>query len=181
MAGPTYHGAPESGLVVLARDGDEAAFEELVRRRQGAVRGLLRRLSGDPVLGDDLAQEAFLQAWRTLSQLRMPAAFGGWLRQITLNQWLQHARRVRIPTETLETHDVVSGRGTDPARRLDLDAALARLKPPERLCVVLAHGEGMTHSEIAHATGLPLGTVKSHVMRGSARIREWLGPGAIRR
>jgi RNA polymerase sigma-70 factor (ECF subfamily) len=54
---------------------------------------------------------------------------------------------------------------------LDLERALARLGPAERLCVVLAHGEGMTHAEIAEATQLPLGTVKSHVLRGTAKLK----------
>ena len=66
--------------------------EELVRRRHRAVRGLLGRVSGDPTLGDDLAQEAFMHAWKNLRQLRAPAAFGPWLRQIAVNVWLQHAR-----------------------------------------------------------------------------------------
>jgi RNA polymerase sigma-70 factor (ECF subfamily) len=54
---------------------------------------------------------------------------------------------------------------------VDLERALARLGPAERLCVVLAHGEGMTHTEIAATTNLPLGTVKSHVLRGSEKLR----------
>jgi DNA-directed RNA polymerase specialized sigma24 family protein len=60
---------------------------------------------------------------------------------------------------------------TDPSASLDLDGVLARLKPAERVCVVLCHAEGMSHSEIAAATGWPLGTVKSHVARGSAQLR----------
>jgi RNA polymerase sigma-70 factor (ECF subfamily) len=54
---------------------------------------------------------------------------------------------------------------------LDLERALAQLGSTERLCVVLVHGEGMTHGEVAAATGLPLGTVKSHVLRGSDKLR----------
>ncbi len=54
---------------------------------------------------------------------------------------------------------------------IDLERALARLGPAERLCVVLAHGEGMTHAEIAEATRLPLGTVKSHVLRGTLKLK----------
>ena len=57
---------------------------------------------------------------------------------------------------------------------LDLDRALARLASDERLCVVLAYSEGMSHSEISAATGLPLGTVKSHIKRGSERLRTLL-------
>lgn len=62
----------------------------------------------------------------------------------------------------------------DVTRRVDLERALAKLRPPERLCVVLAYAEGMSHGEIARATGMPLGTVKSHISRGAARLRGWL-------
>jgi len=55
--------------------------------------------------------------------------------------------------------------------QLDLDRALAQLTRTERLCVVLAYNEGMSHGEISAATALPLGTVKSHVRRGSQRLR----------
>jgi RNA polymerase sigma-70 factor (ECF subfamily) len=58
--------------------------------------------------------------------------------------------------------------------RLDLDAALATLPPQARLCVVLAYSEGMSHAEISDATAIPLGTVKSHIARGAARLREIL-------
>jgi len=166
----------ESMLVVLARRGDEPAFAELMRRRQAWIRGLLRRLSGDAALADDLAQDTFLQAWQKLAGLRDPAAFGAWLRQMAVNTWLQHARRYRILMEPLDesphAFDTPSEGGmSNAAGRIDLAAALDTLRPAERLCVVLAYGEGMSHSEIAGATGLPLGTVKSHVTRGAAKLR----------
>jgi RNA polymerase sigma-70 factor, ECF subfamily len=177
-------GAPtsisESVLVAVARRGDEAAFAELVRRRQAWVRGLLRRLSGDSPLADDLAQEAFLHAWQHLGQLRESGAFGAWLRQIAVNIWLQHARRHRIPMDAIdETPGALNvpseGGMSNAAGRIDLQAALEKLRPAERLCLVLAYAEGMSHGEIAEATRLPLGTVKSHVARATAKLRGWLG------
>jgi len=57
---------------------------------------------------------------------------------------------------------------------LDLDGALATLPPDARLCVVLAYSEGMSHAEISDSTAIPLGTVKSHITRGAARLRETL-------
>jgi len=165
--------AAEAAVVVLAAGGDDGAFEELVRRRQSGVRGLLRRLGADPALADDLAQQVFLQAWTRLASLRVPGAFGGWLRQIAVNSWLAHARlkaprSVDIDTETL------AAASDDPSLALDLDRLLDALSEGERTCVVLAYAEGMTHPEIAATTGWPLGTVKSHVLRGNARLREWL-------
>jgi RNA polymerase sigma-70 factor (ECF subfamily) len=171
--------APEAALVILARLGDQDAFGSLVRRRQGSVRGLLRRLSADPALGDDLAQETFVRAWQGLGRLREPSAFGGWLRQIAVSVWLQHARRRRVVLDPISESDDISISPADPAERLDVDAALGRLSGAERLCLVLAHVEGMSHSEIAESTGLPLGTVKSHINRGAARLRRWLQPHIV--
>jgi RNA polymerase sigma-70 factor (ECF subfamily) len=179
VPGPPDHHASESTLIILAQAGDDEAFGEIVRRRHGVVRGLLRRLSGDAALGDDLAQETFVRAWRTLGQLRDRGAFGGWIRQIAVNIWLQHARRSRLPMEFVEADalDLPSPVDTASAltHRLDLDEALSRLRPPERLCVVLNYAEGLSHAEIAAATGLPLGTVKSHLTRATARLRAWFG------
>jgi RNA polymerase sigma-70 factor (ECF subfamily) len=170
--------ASEGALIVLARAGDDTAFGELVRRRQASVRGLLRRLTGDAALGDDLAQDTFVRAWRTLGQLREPGAFGGWIRQIAVHVWLQHARRARLPMDFVAGHELdleeAAGTAARLADRLDIEAALARLRPPERLCIVLAYTEGMSHAEIAAAANLPLGTVKSHLARATARLRLWL-------
>ena len=168
--------AAEAQVAALAAAGSDAAFAELVRRRQGSLRALMRRLSGDPVLADDLAQQAFLQAWRTLRQLKSPGAFGGWLRQVAINVWLQHARLVRPPTDPLDGLEAEPETAApDTAARLDLSAALTQLRPAQRLCIVLNYGEGLSHAEIAASTGWPLGAVKSHIARGTARLRRLLG------
>jgi RNA polymerase sigma-70 factor (ECF subfamily) len=177
--------ADESAVVALAIAGDDTAFSELVRRRQGSTRTLLRRLCREPALADDLSQAVFLQAWRSLSHLKAPGAFGGWLRRITVNVWLQHARRhgreVSLDTASDTVHVDGAARGLTPlsyqttiAEKLDLDRALTLLPPGVRLCIVLAYSERMSHSEISAASGFPLGTVKSHIARGSARLREIL-------
>jgi len=167
--------AAEISLVALAMSGDDSAFGELVRRRQGAIRRLMGQLSGDWALADDLAQEAFLQAWRKLRTLRSPGAFGGWLRRIAVNVFLPHIRRADAAiqdSERVASYPAVDN--GDSSIKMDLEKALAQLRPDERLCVVLAYGERMSHSEIRAATGLPLGTVKSHITRGSARLRQYL-------
>ncbi len=170
--------AAEAVVVALASAGDDQAYGELVRRRQSQIRELLRRLSHDSALADDLAQQAFVRAWRTIRTLKAPAAFGGWLRKIAVNVWLQHVR-ARSGRETL-VEGPSGGLPTEPssepttAEQVDLDRALALLAPDVRLCVVLAYAERMSHREISEATGLPLGTVKSHIARGAARLRETL-------
>ena len=167
--------APEEYVVALAMSGDDSAYGELVRRRQKRVRDMLRRLCGNHALADDLAQTTFVQAWRGIRALRDPGAFGGWLKRVAVNAWLAEARRVPAPIDDDEDAFLAAADPAPSPERsaggIDLERALARLGPAERLCVVLAHGEGMTHAEIAEATGLPVGTVKSHVLRGRDRLR----------
>ncbi len=165
--------AAEATVVALAAAGDDRAFEELVRRRQSWLRGLLRRLGAGPALADDLAQQVFLQAWRSLGGLRNPAAFAGWLRQIAVNAWRMQHREAGPLLLDLDCPgaQAVPAPDSDPSFGWDLERLLQQVRPEERLCLVLAHAEGMTHPEIAAVTGWPLGTVKSHVLRGMARLR----------
>ena len=171
--------AAEDYIVTLAMSGDDGAFSELVRRRQKRVRDMLRRLCGNHALADDLAQKTFVRAWRGIGALRDPGAFGGWLKRVAINTWLAEARRVPMPIDDdEESYLAAADPAASPERSaagIDLERALARLGPAERLCVVLAHGEGMTHAEIAEATRLPLGTVKSHVLRGSGKLKRLYG------
>jgi len=157
-------------IITLAREGDKDAFAELVKRRQSLVRHLMRRLCSDVVLADDLCQQAFLQAYLKISSLRDSNAFGGWLKQLTINTWLQHCRKRDLLQKTDEPEDLLATR-EQPGMAMDLDAALLTLKTSERLCIVLSYQEGMSHEEIANTTELPLGTVKSHITRGTARLQ----------
>lgn len=164
--------AAEAVVVALAVGGDREAFCELVWRRQSWLRNLLRRLTRDPALADDLAQQVFLKAWRSLSQLKSPAAFGGWLRRLAINTWLAGERGAGPALVSFDPEELPAATFVpSAAEELDLDRALARLSRDERLCVVLAYNEGLSHGEISAATSLPLGTVKSHVRRGAARLR----------
>ena len=165
--------AAESSVVALARIGDERAYGELVRRRQLGIRGLLLRLCRDAALADDLAQDTFLQAWRRLPALKADGAFGGWLRQIATNVWLQHVRQRR---DTLDSQAATNESLADHSHgeSVDLDRALSRLAPLERLCIVLAYHEGMSHGEIAQQLQMPLGTVKTHIARATQYLRSLL-------
>jgi RNA polymerase sigma-70 factor (ECF subfamily) len=169
-----YPKCPEDYLVSLARTGDRAAFEELVRRRQSSIRGLMRHLSSDVTLADDLAQQVFLKVWVSIRTLKHASAFGGWLKRVAVSIWLQHLRKkdaLRGASEFVETEGVQhdsNGMG------MDLGNALATLVEPVRLCIVLSYNEGMSHREIAEMTELPLGTVKSHIKRGAKQLQELL-------
>jgi len=166
--------AADTLVIALACAGDESAFAEMLRRRQARVRKFMYHLCRQTALGDDLAQQVFLTAWRSLGRLRSAAAFDGWLKRIMVNVWLQEVRRGKVATVSdVELADLAVQHDST-AARMDLDAALSKLPPDMRLCVVLAYCEGKSHPEIVALTRLPLGTVKSHIARGAARLRETL-------
>lgn len=166
--------SPESVLVGLARTGNRDAFAELVRRRQTWIRNLMRRCSGDPVLADDLSQQVFMQAWRSMHQLHDVDRFAPWLKRIAINTWMQQQRK-GDPLRTADEHeDTHSAHDETPAIAMDLDRALSTLADDVRLCIVLSYNERMTHSEIADFSGIPLGTVKSHIRRGTKKLQESL-------
>lgn len=172
--------ATEAALIVAAQARDQAAFGELVKRRQGWARALLRRMCGSHAEADDLAQEAFLKAWDRLRDLETPAAFPGWFRRIAVTTFLMAKRRQKAVFEVIDEASPVADETSTPeaaaGAKIDLEKALARLSDAERLCVTLNHGEGLSHSEIVEITGLPLGTVKSHVLRGTEKLRRLLEP-----
>jgi len=174
LAAADLHKAADTLVIALACAGDDSAFAEVMRRRQARVRRFMYYLCRQWAMADDLAQHVFLNAWRSLKRLRSAAAFDGWLKRIMVNTWLEEVRRGKLVTVTdVELEDLAVHHDAT-AAGMDLDAALCTLPPDMRLCVVLAYNEGMAHPEIVAATGLPLGTVKSHISRGAARLRELL-------
>ncbi|MBL8548195.1 MAG: sigma-70 family RNA polymerase sigma factor [Hyphomonadaceae bacterium] len=172
--------ATEAALIIAAQAKDQAAFGELVKRRQGWARALLRRMCQSHAEADDLAQEAFIKAWDRLRDLETPAAFPGWFRRIAVTTFLMAKRRQKAVFEEITDASPLASEESTPeaaaGAKLDLEKALARLSDAERLCVTLNHGEGLSHSEIVEITGLPLGTVKSHVLRGTDKLRRLLDP-----
>ena len=139
-------------MIALACAGDDSAFAEVMRRRQARVRKFMYHLCRQTALGDDLAQQVFLKAWRSLGQLRSAAAFDGWLKKIMVSVWLEEVRRGKLVTVSdVELADLAVHHDAT-AARMDLDAALSTLPADMRLCVVLAYNEGLSHPEIAALT-----------------------------
>lgn len=172
--------ATEAALIIAAQARDQAAFGELVKRRQGWARALLRRMCSSHAEADDLAQDAFIKAWERLVDLETPAAFPGWFRRIAVTTFLMAKRKQKAIFEEIDDASPIAAEGSTPeaaaGARIDLEKALAMLSDAERLCVTLNHGEGLSHSEIVEITGLPLGTVKSHVLRGTDKLKRLLEP-----
>ena len=165
-------------LTALAAGGDRRAFGELARRHGSAVRALLRRMGAEPALADDLAQDAFLAAFESISDFRGEGAFVGWVKRIAARLYIRRwKRRAELDPVEADLDQAAGGEG-DVDLRLDLDGALAALTPSERLCVSLCYGAGLSHAEAAAALKAPLGTVKSHVKRGLDRLRRRLSAEA---
>jgi len=169
-----YPQCPEALIVSLARGGDRDAFTELVNRRQSGIRQLMRRCCHDETLADDLAQQVFLKVWLEIRKLREPEAFGGWLKKLAISIWLQHVRKNDALKNADDLLDSDQPQQDTSSIGLDLNEALAALPSEMRLCIVLSYHEGMSHREIAELTDYPLGTVKSHINRGTQRLQKTL-------
>ena len=161
-------------LAALAAAGGRREFGELVRRHGTAVRALLRRMGAQPSLADDIAQDAFIQAFQRCSEFRGEGTFAAWVKRIAARLYIKRNQKEARYVAESDVEDAAPA--TDHAGRVDLDEALKSLSEPERLCVSLCHGAGMAHPEIATALNLPLGTVKSHVKRGLDKLRARLQP-----
>ena len=163
-------------LAVLERD-DRRAFARLVERHQSVVRTVLRRLTkGDAALADDLAQETFVLAWRNLGTFRFEARFSTWIYRIAFNAWQSEARKKREVLMEIDDAAPPPGSGAfdempDVASRVDLERALATLSDGERAAIAACYYADLSHEEAAAALGIPVGTVKTHVLRAKVKLR----------
>ncbi len=172
--------------LLRAREGDLAAFNELVLEHQALVFNLCLRMLGGRQAAEDAAQEAFFAAWRGLGGLRGDA-FRSWLLRIAANLCRDELRRRgRRPAASLETaleegvpepadaEPPPESHALDAELRRRIAAALTRLPEDQRLAVVLADVEGLDYTEIGSVMRTSLGTVKSRIARGRARLRQLL-------
>ena len=177
---------PDAALIARALVGDDRhAFAELVRRHQSTVRACLRKLTaGNHALADDLSQETFVLAWRNLKSFRQEARFSTWLYRIATNCWLADARKRKeellgdrddaVADEDDAASDANASHG-DHARgaslKIDLEKALAVLTEGERAAIVQFYHNDLTHEEAAYVLNCPVGTVKTHVLRGKQKLK----------
>lgn len=169
----------EAQLIAAARAGDLAAYGRLVDRHQSAVRAFLRRLTGNPADADDLAQEAFARTWDVLGRFDGRSSLRTFICGVAFQYW-RRARRAEARRERRDGafHDVTqlqSEISPDLDRRLALRRAMDNLALDQRAAIALCVAGEFTHAEAAEALGLPLGTVKSHIVRGLAKLRAALG------
>ncbi|MGH6949874.1 MAG: RNA polymerase sigma factor [Vitreimonas sp.] len=174
--------AEEARLVGLARKGDMRAFGQLVDAHQAAVRAFLRRLVGAYADADDLAQETFARAWEVLDRYDGSSRLRTFICGVAFQYW-RRARRAQSRRQAREdAYAELADTETEPprraAQRLALRRAMDDLPEDQRAVLALCLGQEFTHAEAAEALGLPLGTVKSHVTRGRARLQAALGVAA---
>lgn len=156
---------------------DQHAFGELVRRHQSSVRGLLRQLTrNDLALADDLAQDAFVRAYKNIRSFRGEARFSTWLYRIAYNCFREDARRRKelVGIDEDQWQAEMDPQTVDPALRQDLMHALNLLPLHERSAVLLCCQDGLSHDEAARVLQIPLGTVKTNVLRGREKLKKIL-------
>jgi RNA polymerase sigma-70 factor (ECF subfamily) len=157
----------------VIRDDDRGAFELLVRRHQSALRNFLRRLAkGDADRADDLAQETFIKMYTSLSSFAGRAKFSTWLYRIAYTTFLNDQRR-RSPRESLDETEHSSGQEDMESATAgwDIDRLVSHLSLRQRAIFDLHFKKGMTQQEIATALDVPIGTVKSDLLRGQDTLR----------
>ena len=180
----------EAALVAEAIEGSELAFRTLVERYQRPVFSLVLRMVRDRGIAEDVTQEVFVKAWMALARYDPRRRFASWLFKIASNAAIDQLRRKKLPTTPIEAGDpdqssildrIEDERSESPdtlvkRRELSsaLEAAVAALRPEYRLVVLLRFREELPYRDIAEATGMPLGTVKTNLRRARREIEERL-------
>lgn len=182
---------PDESLIASARAGELAAFNTLVERHQRAVYSAALRYVRSPDAAEDITQDAFLRAWQSLDTFRNehPGGFRSWVLRIAANRALDTLRaNARRPAESIDARQERDDSSWEPESADEsafdlvsrdemagvLERALGHLQPDQRLAIVLSDVQGLPYDEIAGISGVALGTVKSRINRGRARLREIL-------
>lgn len=174
---------PDSTLVERCLNGDDAAWEDMVKTHTRRVYALCYRFTGKDSEAQDLTQEVFLRVFRTLKTFRAgEGSFVVWLTRVTRNLLIDHYRRTRLERATDSIEDqlpVLEGHATSArtegmlaGREASeiLQGALARLSPELRETVILRDIEELEYKEVAEVLHVPEGTVKSRLNRGRAEL-----------
>ncbi|MFN2371076.1 MAG: RNA polymerase sigma factor [Candidatus Krumholzibacteriia bacterium] len=180
-------------LITRCRQGDELAWEALVREYQGRVCSIAFGYVGDRDEALDLAQEIFVRVWHRLGQMTEPERFAGWLTAIARHACLDHLRRrkARPPRQDIPAEKMtgLAAAAPDPeqawlatSRQRLVHRAMERLSDINREIIVLKDIQGLPLEEIAGLLGLPLGTVKSRSSRARVELARAIvdldgGPG----
>lgn len=182
----------DRALVERVQKGDSRAFDLLVRKYQHKIVGLVSRYVADRSECQDVAQEAFVRAWRAIDSFRGDSAFYTWLYKIAVNTAKNHlvAMRRRPPNEDIAVDDAVYGPNADKLyenatpehemMRQEIEqtvvGAVQDLPEELRTAITLREVEGLSYEEIAQAMDCPIGTVRSRIFRAREAIDQQLRP-----
>jgi len=176
-------GLDDVTLVIRARDGDMAAYEQLVRRYQGPMYRLAAGMLSSKADAEDVVQEVFLTAWRQLGQLQQDAAFGGWLYRTTTNRCLNVIRARRSTTDVPLDEQEPRNPQPGPERVIEiseqmaaLNTALQGLTGEQRACWLLREVHGRSYDEIAQAVGTTRTAVRGRIARARGQLAEVMAP-----
>ena len=175
----------EHNLIQAARNGDQAAFGELVQQYQKRVFALAVRMCPTPELAEEAAQEAFLAAWQGLPFFRGDSAFSTWLYRLASNACVDLLRKEgrhqgpslddeAISAEVPDTRPTPEAAAEQKELRAQIEAGLRPLSPEHREVLILREIQQLSYDEIADALSLDLGTVKSRISRGRRQLRNFL-------
>ena len=174
---------PDTVLItrVLADD-DRRAFAELVNRHRTMLYGFLRRLTNDAFLADDLAQEAFAEAYVNLRKFGGKSAFSTWLLGIGYNRFRHYLRKRHVWETTDENLPETADENTSAVPhdvKTDMRAAIAGLGEDQRAAIELCYGQGLSHEEAARVLNCPIGTVKTNILRAKENLKTYLAVYAV--
>lgn len=180
----------EQQLVLRAKAGDDEAFAQLMRDNEKRIYNLTLRMTGNPEDAMDLAQEAFLNAWRGLKFFKGDSAFSTWVYRLASNACIDHLRRqkrrqdISAPMPVDEEDDTPPDIPDDrfqPEQELErqelrnaVSAGLSRLSDEHRQVLVMREINGLSYQEIADVLDLEAGTVKSRIARARNSLRKIL-------
>jgi RNA polymerase sigma-70 factor (ECF subfamily) len=188
-------GLTDQEVVAQARLGKETAYRELIRRYERPIFSLIFRMVRNRELAEDLTQETFIKALNAIESYRPEFKFSSWIFKIANNAAIDHLRRRELDTLSLdgsphaETPEAIEATALQIGSRgenaldmvaskelgAEIEAAIGRLRPEYRSCILLRHVEGYAYEEIAEMLDLPLGTVKTYIHRARNELRESLG------
>ena len=157
--------------------GDHESFAALIREHQDMVFSIAWNFLHDRDRAEEIAQEVFLKLYASVGEIESPAHLLFWLRRVTAHRCIDESRRGRWRIVTLDeaTDVAVPASDADPFLARRIGAMLQRLPAHQRLAITMRYQEELEPSEIGALLDMPINTVKSHLRRGLAALREWLG------
>jgi RNA polymerase sigma-70 factor (ECF subfamily) len=172
----------EQTWIEQSRQGDHAAFENLMKSHQRMIYAVAYRMTGSMPDAEDLTQEAFIRAFRQLSSFRGDAKFSSWLCRVAMNaclNWRQReSRRDEVHRKWADDALPESGapavEESTPANTATVQAALERLPAPQRAAIILTVYDEMNHAEAARVLGCSEATVSWRVFAARAKLKRWL-------